>query len=266
MGYQQEIDFLPKLRFLSQNGISFHTQIVVIPQLNDKEELRRTVIDLTHPEINTLSIGLVPVGLTRYREGLYPLRSITSEEAMNIIKMTDELANSTGFSQIYCADELYILSALNIPSTQYYDDFCQIENGIGMVRAMLNNWQRKQHRFSKLLSNSTLLFITGKLAETYIRQVAEKINLILEENLAEVLAIENHFFGDTVTVSGLLTYKDIEKELLKRENLPDYIAFSSNMFNIDGFTLDGIHQSEISDRLQRIIIIINELWTDWKIV
>ncbi|MBW6516043.1 MAG: DUF512 domain-containing protein [Candidatus Cloacimonetes bacterium] len=266
MGYKQEIDILDKLKFLSQNRISFHTQIVVIPKMNDKEELRKTIIDLTHPDINTLSIGLVPVGLTKHRDDLYPLRNITANEAKEVINLANFLANSTGFSQIYCADELFILSGIEIPSIQYYDDFCQIENGIGMLRAMLKNWQRKQQRFAKLLSDESLLFVTGILAAKYIRHIAGSINHIFGEKRAEVLVVENSFFGDTVTVSGLLTYQDIERELSKRESLPDYLAFSSNMFNVDGFTLDGIHQDELSERWQRKVLVINELWTDWKII
>jgi NifB/MoaA-like Fe-S oxidoreductase len=193
------------------------------------------------------------------------LNTVTSDQAREITRVSSSLAESTGFCQIYCADELFILAGEKIPPRNYYDDFCQIENGIGMVRALLNNWNRKQTSFMQFLANNSILLVTGKLAEKYLREIAGKANRAAGKDLVEVLAVENEFLGKTVTVSGLLTCQDIVKELQKRDHLPDYIGLSSNMFNTDGYTLDGISKEQIGKLLQRKIVIINELWTDWTL-
>ncbi len=260
MRYRREIDIVKKLQYLSAKRIAFHTQIVVLPGLNDAEELKDTIYDLVEPGLNTLSIGLVPVGLTKYRKHLYPLESITPELAQEIIKNSRELTKETGFKQIYCADELFILAEEDIPVKDYYDDFCQLENGIGMIRATFDNWVMKKETFLRELPKGKILFITGKLAEKHISIIAREINRSLGTIKIEVLGIQNDFFGHKVTVTGLLTYRDIKDQLSVMENLPDTIAFSSNMFNTDGYTLDGIHQDEFKTRFNRNVLIINELW------
>ncbi len=266
MGYNHDLNITDKLLFLSKNKISFHTQIVIIPGMNDGKELNKTITDLAHPEMNTLSIGLVPVGLTKHRENLYPLRSVTPEQADKTIISSRKLSEETGFAHIYCADELYILAGREIPETMYYYDFCQIENGIGMVRALLNNWKKKRRRFVSKLGDEPLLLITAKLAEKFIRMIARDINNISDKKKADVLAVENRFFGKDVTVTGLLTFKDILAEIKKTNDPAGIIALSSNMFNPDGYTIDGIHQKEIKKELKRKILVINELWTYWNYV
>jgi putative radical SAM enzyme (TIGR03279 family) len=260
MRYRREFDIVEKLRYLSDNRIAFHTQIVILPGLNDTEELRNTILDLAGPKLNTLSIGLVPVGLTKYRKNLYPLDSVTTEQAKEIIETSRELKDKTGFNQIYCADELFILAGMDIPEIGYYDDFCQLENGIGMIRATIENWEKKKQKLIKKLPKGKILFVTGMLAEKYLRVIARDINCSLGTIKAEVLGVKNDFWGHEVTVTGLLTFRDISDQLTIMENLPDTIVFSSNMFNVEGYTIDGIHQNELKIRLNRNVMIINELW------
>ena len=266
MRSRSDSQVLDLLSYLSRSGISFHTQIVLMPGVNDGAILEKTIIDLTKSEMNTLSIGLVPVGLTRYRQNLYPLKSITSEDARAIIKMANDLSKQIGFSNIYCADELFLLAQQEIPPITYYDDFCQIENGIGMVRALLENWKKKRRRFINYLGDQNILLVTGRLAEKYLDMISRSINHSTTNEIAQVLAVDNNFFGESVTVSGLLTFADVWDELKKLDLLPEIIAFSSNMFNSEGQTIDGVNQAEIKQILNRKILIVNELWTDWALV
>jgi putative radical SAM enzyme (TIGR03279 family) len=266
MGYRREMNIMERLSFLSAKGISFHTQIVVMPGINDDEQLEKTISDLCQPGINTLSIGLVPVGLTKYRKGLYPLKPVTPIQARKIISFSNRLVSESGFSQLYCADELFILAEEKIPGDDYYADFCQIENGIGMIRALLDNWRKKRERFIESLKGKSTLFVTGMLARKFLSMIAGEISKSLPDTQIEVLGVKNRFFGETITVSGLLTFHDIREELRKLKNVPEIVVLSSNMFNPDGLTIDGVHREQIKSILNRDVLIADELLTDWEFV
>lgn len=264
MGYRQEINILERLSFLSDNGIGFHTQIVVIPEHNDGNILLQSLNDLINPSLKTLSIGIVPVGLTRHRKALPRLKAVDSYKAKEIITTAEEVSHKNGFPMIYCADELFILAEKPIPSSEYYQDFCQIENGIGMIRAMKDNWRKKKKSFIKSLHESSILFVTGKIAEKSLKDIADNINRITKVNRADVLAVENEFFGKSVTVSGLLTFQDIRKQLVRTSPAQEIIAFSSNMFNSQGYTIDNVLVSVFQEQFNKRVLIVDELWNNWQ--
>ncbi|MEA2096543.1 MAG: DUF512 domain-containing protein, partial [Candidatus Cloacimonadota bacterium] len=158
--YQHDFNIMEKLEFLSKNEIEFHTQIVVIPGWNDGKELERTLNDLTSPKINSLSIGIVPVGLTKFRSNLPKLSSVNSKKAVQILKL------SSGFPRTYCSDEIYLLANQKIPLEDYYNGYPQLENGIGMIRLLLENWKLNKNDFISDIQelSERIIFITAKLA------------------------------------------------------------------------------------------------------
>lgn len=264
MGYRKKQDVLAMLRWFSEKGISFHTQIVAMPGINDGEELSRTLNELADPDLNTLSIGIVPVGLTAYRDNLYPLSTYDKKGAEEVLAIAEEAKEAKGFREIYCADEFFLLAGLEIPDADYYDDYCQLENGIGMLRAARDNWRKNRKRFVKSLQGKDALFVTGVLAKDFMEEITADVNGMRKMGKCSLLSISNKFFGESVTVSGLLTYRDIKEELHGLESLPSLILLSSNMFNSDGLTLDGMSIDEIKEDLQRDVVVVDELWRDWS--
>lgn len=266
MGYKKDYDVLEKLRYLADNDISYHTQIVLMPGINDGKELISTLDDLMQEELQTLSVGIVPVGLTKFRDKLYYLEGFTNQSAAKLLRIVNDYRIANNCTNIYPSDEFYLLAGVDIPDTDYYDDFCQIENGIGMIAATADNWKRKKRKFVKNMGDKSIAFITGTLSSGFISKIAADMNSINKTNQAIVLPIVNEAFGKAVTVTGLLTYQDIKQKLDKLTELPGILAFSSNTFNDDGVTLDGIHFDKIKEETEREILIVNELWNDWFFV
>jgi len=202
--YKHNFNIIEKLRFLSKNGIEFHTQIVIIPGWNDGKELEHTLIDLTSPEINSLSVGIVPVGLSKFRNSLTPLFPVNSKQAVQILRVSSE------FPRTYCSDEIYLLANEKIPPEDFYDDYPQLENGIGMIRLLLENWKinKNDFVFDIQTKSEIIVFITGKLAYSTISGISDEINQ-LHPQKTRTIEVINHAFGENVTVAGLLNASDI---------------------------------------------------------
>ncbi len=241
--YKHDFNIIEKLKFLSKNGIEFHSQIVIIPGWNDGQELENSLIDLTSPEINALSIGIVPVGLTKFRSSLTQLSPVNSTQAAQILKI------SSKFQRTYCSDEIYLLANEEIPSEEFYDDYPQLENGIGMIRLLLENWQLNKEEFISILRSKSeqIVFITGKLAFSTISQISKEINEEISSK-SRVVEITNYAFGENVTVAGLLNASDIlDQIVLQKDEIP---AFSSNMFNDNDLTIDGMSKDKLKQILE----------------
>ncbi|KQC05632.1 MAG: hypothetical protein APR54_08070 [Candidatus Cloacimonas sp. SDB] len=259
MRYPIEFNIYEKLQELVKHNIKLHTQIVVIPEWNDKTELKRTLNELNKLGNGICSVGIVPVGLTRSREYLTPLRSVTSAEAEEIIQIAAK------FERTYCADELFILAEQDIPEADYYDDYPQLENGIGMLRLLLENWQINKTDFLNYLSKlqEKLVFVTGSSAYPLINKISAEINRSLAAKTRTVKVI-NNVFGSTVTVAGLLTAKDI-KEQVKLEP-HEILTVSSNLFNDDLLTLDNFSRLEIKKHYNNKLLLIDEEFADWALI
>jgi putative radical SAM enzyme (TIGR03279 family) len=257
LGYSRDFNIMGKLRFLVKNDISFHTQIVVVPGFNDGEELNRSLSDLDSLDYNCLSIGVVPVGLTQFRQDLAELRVVNSAEAEQILIATDK------YRRTWCSDEIYIKAGREIPEAEYYEDFEQLENGIGMIRMLMMNWQEEKSDFFEDIKkiDQKLVFVTGMLAEGYIQKIVADINADLPEK-ARVQSIRNDNFGEDVTVTGLLTWQDIEKQLVLGED--EVAVFASNTFNTERFTIDGVSAEQITAKLGGRIVIIDEQFQGWE--
>jgi len=254
--YKHDFNIMEKLEFLSKNGIEFHSQIVVIPGWNDGKELESTLIDLTSAKLNSLSVGIVPVGLSKFRNSLTQLSPVNSKQAAQILKL------SSGFPRTYCSDEIFLLAKENIPPEDYYDDYPQLENGIGMIRLLLENWKLYKDEFISEIQTmkDKIVFITGKLAYSTILSISDDINKTLP-NKTRTIQILNHAFGENVTVAGLLTASDILDQVsLGIDEIP---ALSSNLFNDDDLTIDGISKDKLKQLLGSKLLIINEEFEEW---
>jgi len=264
MGYKRRFDILEKMRMLSANDIQMHCQIVVVPEWNDKDELKRTLDDLISEDLNIVSIGIVPVGLTRFRKGLPDVHILTSAEAKAVVNIAEKYRTKNGIDYLYCSDELFIHAGLPIPDSDYYQDYPQIENGIGMINLMLENWKINRRTFLREVrrKNRPLIMVTGVSAFDYVSVIADEVTQKAECCPVTVQPIVNHFMGEAVTVSGLLTFKDIKAQVSLQDD--EIIALPANIFNHDGITLDGFSQLEIKDYWKKDILIIDPLFDDWE--
>ncbi len=251
------VNIEPILADLFEQGIRFHFQIVLVPGYNDGEIFADTLSGLAKFEPE--SIGVVPVGLTKYRQGLPHLRKLTPQEAKKAIETAKK------FPRVYCADELFLQAGLPLPDLDYYDDFPQIENGIGLVRQLLRSWQEQREEFYKLAKQlaGELAFVCGESIAKFIQEISLQIRV--DTNLpTEVFKVENRFFGTTITVSGLLTAEDICQQTSVAGKV---VCLSSSIFNTQGVSLDGVSKEELKRRLRcRHLVIVDELFKSWEIL
>jgi putative radical SAM enzyme (TIGR03279 family) len=239
---------------LGSQGIRFHTQIVVVPGLNDGEALRQAIKDLSLRSESVLSLSVVPVGLTNHRQGLKPLRPVAPEEAREIVGYVDDLnrqiRRSIGRGLVYASDELLLLAKSEIPPPAYYDDYPQIENGVGLVRRLMDSMRGLNIPGS--LRGRRLVFVTGRLAQPFIERIE---NIFVAAGVAaRTLAAENTLFGPMVTVSGLVSGRDIV-EAVSQTPLSDLIVLPPNVVNEDGLTLDDMNLLGIEDAIGIPVIV-----------
>ena len=265
MRYKQDLNILNTLRRLAENGIEYHTQLVLVPGLNDGKELAKSLEDLAAPDLATIGVGVVPVGLTKHREGLTDLPLFTQDESLAVINIINKYRKD--FPHIYASDEFYIKADLPLPEADYYNGFEEIENGIGMVRMLLDNWDFEKKSFAEFILtevNEDLLFVTGISAQKYIKQIAEELTDLISPYKAEVQVIKNDFLGESVTVCGLLTFADIAGQIkLRHGQIP---LFSKDIFNSQGLTLDNFDSNYIKKELNRNIVIISPMFEEWELV
>ena len=248
-------DFLlKKIKYLIDNGIELHGQIVLIPNKNDGDQLFKTASDIYnfHPQFKTLSI--VPVGLTRHREGLPQLDYVNKKYAESLFNIYPELnekfpGNSSPF--VILSDEWYILAGKPFPKKSFYGDYDLIENGVGQFRDFLDRFNIEKKAFPESLKLKTKIsIITSTLVfDIFIKKIKPVLDNIknLEVNFFK---IKNDFFGDSVTVAGLLTGKDIISQL-KGKDLGDSVWTTYRILNDDQtLTLDDMTLDDISKALQ----------------
>jgi putative radical SAM enzyme (TIGR03279 family) len=210
LGNKNAPDIMSELSWLADNRIRMHTQIVVCPGYNDGENLRQSIQDLGKLYPYVQSIAVVPVGVTRFvRTDIRPLTKEDSEKALKIVhEFQKKFMKKYGDPIVYGSDELYIKAKRRFPPLKYYGDFPQIENGVGMVPLFLH--RAKRLKISKRFSDRRFLAITGVSFYPFLR---EFINKIRDQVSIDLLSVENKFFGETVTVTGLLTGRDIIRKV-----------------------------------------------------
>ncbi len=242
LGIKREDHLLEKIDYLTRNGIELHAQIVLVPEVNDGQIFDRTVQDLKAYYPGIKSVAVVPVGLTRHRNHLVPLRIHTQEELQQEIEHVDQLRQQLrkdlGVNFVYLSDEFFIKSGRPIPEADYYDEFYQIENGVGEFRNLMDRFKAIQKRFPKRLDQPLkLTWVTGTLAyQNLLEHIAKPLNQI--ENLQiQLLPVVNRFYGPTIEVSGLLVGEDIYQQIKDRP-LGDGLFLPPRVLNEDGLFLD----------------------------
>jgi len=241
------------LKILKENSIEFHTQIVLCPGYNDKEELDRTLKDLIdlHPEL--LSVGIVPVGLTKHREGLPKLRTLSKKEMETTLKQIeywqDEALKKYGENFIYAADEFYLNTGSELPEFDDYNDFPQLENGIGLT-VLLREQLKELEIPEKIEIKKNIALISSELGAEALSIVVEELNKIDNLNL-DVIKVKNKFFGETVTVTGLLTAQDIIREIKTiAADKYDKIIIPAVVLNDENKFLDEVLYKDFKDNLK----------------
>ncbi len=248
---QQAGNLMRILSELAEAGIMFHGQIVLCPGINDGDELERSLRDLAIFYPSLVSLSLVPVGITDHRQGLYPLQVYSAEESKKIIKQCNKwqkiFKNNYGKLLVYAADEFYLSAAEKIPTLKEYEGFPQLENGVGLVRLFLDNYKKEKSLLpEKIPVPYSLSIVCGKSMGKVFLPVVKELNKVinLEVNL---LPLENLYFGQKVTVSGLLTGSDLIAGL-KNRPLGDEIFFSDAMLKdskclfLDDFTVAEVQK------------------------
>ncbi len=250
-------EVLSYLKRLSDAGISLCGQIVLCRGINDGEELDRSLRELSALFPAMQSVSIVPAGLTRYREKLYPLEGYTKEEAAAVIDQVnafgDKMKKEHGTRMFYCADELYLKAERALPDEDYYDGYPQIENGVGMIRSTLSEFYDELDYIGDYIDGVKLprevSIATGVAAYDTLSCMARA----LEERAAglkiNVYKIVNNFFGDSITVAGLLTGRDIAEQLCGKA-LGEVLYFPENALRADGdLFLDDMSPEELGARL-----------------
>ena len=240
------------LKLFQRNNIQFHTQIVLCPGYNDREELDKTLADLLdfYPQI--LSIGIVPVGLTRYRDGLVDLRTLTEQEmksSLEQIKYWQQKAlTKYGENFIYAADEFYLNTEFSLPDYNNYNDLPQLENGIGLT--VLLNEQIKEISFPESLTEQKKIAImTSVLGKKALKKFADSLKSINQLKL-DFKVVQNKFFGENVTVTGLLTAQDLKTEIKKiKFDKYDKIFIPEIVLNDQMKFLDEVKKEDFLDDL-----------------
>lgn len=251
------------MKKFADNGIMMNCQIVLCPEINDGAELDNTINDLAALYPNVNSVSAVPVGLTRYRDGLYPLKPYTKETAAQVIEQVsaiqERLLNEIGTRLIYLSDEFYIMAGLPIPSADEYEGFPQIENGVGLVASMQEEFDAAIKLVEKKeYSRKSVMMATGEIVGEFISSLAERVAEITGIDI-RVYPIRNDFFGGEVNVSGLVTGGDIIKQLSDKEKAEVLIIPQSMLRDDDEIFLDDVTVSEVEEKLgMPIISVIND--------
>jgi len=249
---------LKKVDRLYEGGIHMNGQIVLCKNVNDKEELVRSINDLEKYIPQLESVSVVPVGISKYREGLFKMEPFTKEDALEVLNTIHTFQNkfmekyNTHF--VHASDEWYIMAELPMPEASNYDGYLQLENGVGMIRLMLDEFEEalslRKIKDYKITENRCVSIATGKLAFPYIRQMAERLEQLYSNLHINVYCITNYFFGEMITVSGLLTYSDLNSQL-KGKDLGSKLFLPENILR-SGETvfLDDYNVADLEDSLQ----------------
>ena len=254
---------LEKIDKLYEAGITMNAQIVMCKGVNDGDELKRTLTDLLKYAPVMQSVSVVPVGLTKYRDGLYPLEPVDKNDAIETLSIIEEISQTAykkyGIHFAHASDEIYILAGAGIPPADEYDDYPQLENGVGMLRLMMDDYDDMYKRLSKDIKTGVIdpakpdlsfSVATGLLAKPYVERVTERICSLFPNVTANIYAVRNDFFGERITVAGLITGQDIISQL-KGKDLGQTLLLPECMMKKDEeIFLDNITLSDLENALQ----------------
>lgn len=257
---------LLKVDQLFEAGITMNGQIVLCKGVNDEEELEYSLQKLSAYAPVLQSVSVVPVGLSKFREGLYPLEPFTKEDAVKVLgqihRWQKKMFEEHGIHFIHASDEWYILAGEELPEEERYDGYLQLENGVGMLRLLETEVRSAVDARIGDDRASEMTIATGRLAGPYLQKCAKMIQKKYPNVRIHVKMITNHFFGELITVSGLITGKDL-KEQLAGEELGERLLLPCNMLRSgEDIFLDDVSVSELSRELDTEIVIVDENGAD----
>ena len=250
LGSKAGAESLEYMKDFGRAGIVMNGQIVLCPGWNDGDQLQRTMEDMT--AWGFASCSVVPVGLTKYREGLSRLRPVDRETAGAVIDKVNAFGAACleryGSRRFFCSDELYIRAGRDLPGEDYYEDYVQIENGVGMLRSLISEFEAGLRLEDGPAEASFYTVATGVSARPWLQELADKAR---EKTGAagQVIAIVNDFFGHTIDVAGLITGRDLIAQL-RGKDLGGRLLIPVNMLRHGGDVfLDDLHVSDVEKAL-----------------
>lgn len=251
LGNPKARSIMPLLKELADSGVTLYTQVVMCPDYNDGQVLLKTMQDLfaLYPAVQNLAV--VPVGLTKHRCGLHNLQPVSEQVARDTIDMVEkfdaECFAKTNQHFVYCADEMYVYANRDVPPYEYYGDFEQLENGVGLVADMRYQFDLAL-RDAVSAKKGSFSVVTGVAATPFVQQVVDKAKQQFSDLKANVITVVNNFFGETVTVAGLIVGQDIVSTLSKRDDVGETLLLPRVMLRetedvfLDGMTLDELRK------------------------
>ena len=245
---------LKKVDKLYEGAIQMNGQIVLCKGINDDEELERSIRDMSKYLPHLQSVSVVPVGLTKYRDGLYPLESFTKEDAEKVIDTIEKwqkiFYEEYGLHFIHAGDEWYILAERDVPEEERYDGYLQLENGVGMLRLLINEFEEAYAEVDGDDRHIEVSMATGFLAYPYLKKMIQKLQVKFPNVTVHLYPIRNDFFGEKITVAGLITGQDLTMQL-KGQPLGERLLLPCNMFRSgEEVFLDDVTLSELKVSLQ----------------
>lgn len=251
---------LKKIDKLYEAQIEMNGQIVLCKGVNDGTELERTISDLVGYMPYMESLSVVPVGLTKYRDGLYPLEPFEKEDAREVISIIEKWQKicyeKHGVHFVQASDEWYLTAELPLPEEERYDGYIQLENGVGMLRLLMTEFtesleevcaNRTQY-LEKASPKKSVTLVSGRLAAPFITEMADAFMKEFPEYKVDVVAIRNDFFGERITVSGLITAQDMVAQL-KEHGIMERVSIPCNMLRmgeqvfLDDWTLEEVEKA-----------------------
>lgn len=243
---------MDKIKKLYDNRIEMNSQIVLCKGINDGVELERSIEYLSNLLPYMKSLSVVPVGLTKFREKLYPLEKFTKKESIEVLniihKWQDKLLKEYGTRFVFASDEWYLKAEMPIPNEDYYEGYGQLENGVGMIRSLTNEYDAYIVSLDGDDREKEVSLATGVLAYPIIKHLADKLSKKYPNVNCHVYEIQNDFFGRDITVAGLLTGQDIINQLKNKELgeyliLPEVLLRSGEMVLLDDLTIDDLQKA-----------------------
>ena len=260
-------DIMDKVQRLKAAGIVMNGQIVLCRGVNDGEELDRSIRDLVTLMPELQSVSVVPVGLTRYRDGLYPLEPFTKEDACRVLDLIhswqEKLVKEYGTHFIHAGDEWYILAERPMPEETTYDGYLQLENGVGMVRLLKEEVDAYLKKLPGDDRKRRVTIATGELAAPYLREHAASIQKKYPGVEVQVITVKNEFFGGKITVAGLITGQDLVNQL-RGKDLGEELLLTTNMLKSDEpVFLDDMTVEQLQTALQIKVSIVESSGNDF---
>ena len=258
---------LKKVDTLYEAGITMNGQIVLCKGVNDKKELEYSLEKLSAYAPVLQSVSIVPVGLTKYREGLYPLQAFTKEEAEEVLDTVEmwqkKMMKKHDIHFVHASDEWYILAERELPAEESYDGYLQLENGVGMLRLLETEIMQALEELPGDDREVKATVATGKLAAPFMEKYLEKITEKFPNIQVVVKPVVNHFFGENITVSGLITARDLTEQLTGMDLGEKLLLPCSMLRSGEDVFLDDITTSQLAERLQTEIVVVDEGGADF---